>query len=256
MQFILQHPPFFYCNNFNEMVDFGSDYPITIIAESAYAGGITMQIKGISGSTSPQSAPSSNMQDPISDNIRKQIQDLQDRLKSVSQNQEMPPKEKLNKQKELRDQIANLKSQLTERQHQLRQEKLEKSREKQGQGEPESTARTSETGTVDGRTVSVLLSTDQQMNTVERMDSVKISMEGRAKALASEISLDQQRGLGVLSSKHEELADLERKIGKLGDAISGELGDINHEVENTENTEGNPSEREQDNHTSYIQHKL
>lgn len=180
--------------------------------------------------------------DPQSDSIRKQISELEKKLREISEDKTLSDKEKLNKQKDIREQIANLQNQLSQRQSEIREE-----RAKAGKGAKRADSAQAASGaekTADNAVRSALEANDK-LARLERSDLLKISMEGRARILENEVKTDEAAG-GALKSKKAELSDLKGRISEMNDGMGAMAGEINGADGGRKTAVGNPEDEEKE----------
>lgn len=86
-------------------------------------------INGIGAQPAMGGAGAAEQTDPTCKNLQQQIERLQQELKEVSANQEMPAEAKMKKRQELQKQISELQIQLRQRQIEVKREEREKKKE-------------------------------------------------------------------------------------------------------------------------------
>ncbi len=153
--------------------------------------------------------------DPASKNLQQQIDRLQQELKEISANQEMPAETKMKKRQDLQKQISELQIQLRQRQIDARREEREKKKAESSFDDMLGTKEQNGTNTVQNvglsaDSMTAMISADKSVKQANAQGSVAAKMEGKAHVLEQEIKLDGARG-GDTGAKQSELADLEAK---------------------------------------------
>lgn len=153
--------------------------------------------------------------DPASKNLQQQIDRLQQELKEISANQEMPAETKMKKRQDLQKQISELQIQLRQRQIDARREEREKKKEENSFDDLLGTKGPSgqnaqQSAGLSANTMTAMISADKSIKQANVQGSTAQKMEGKAHVLESEIALDSARG-GDTSRKQAELSDAEAK---------------------------------------------
>ena len=208
-----------------------------IIISGRYVGMQIQSMNGISNSTVFRAGGTAKNGDGETDSALKglesQIQHVQEQLQSLAENQDMSVEMKMERRKELQDQLAGLRSQLMQRRIQVQQEKRDKeNRELEAKAAEQAAALSKKTGStdpVDTLELKSLVSADKTIEQVETAESVRTSMTGRAGVLAGEIAADAARGVSV-AAKSAELAGLNAKISGIETANAGRLSGANEEA--------------------------
>ncbi len=216
-------------------------------------------VNGINTQPAMGGAGAGAQTDPASKNLQQQIDRLQQELKEISANQEMPAETKMKKRQDLQKQISELQIQLRQRQIDAKREEREKKQETNsfddmlGTKGKNGTNAAQSTG-LSANTMTAMISADKSVKQANMQGSVAAKMEGKAGVLEAEIKLDGARG-GDTSSKQAELADVEAAAQKaeasqlstlaeagetLQDAAKNEKSE-NKTVEGKEEKEGSES---------------
>lgn len=172
-----------------------------------------MNINGVSGAgMQPGMAGmgADGQMDPISKDLQKQIEKLQQDLKEISANQEMPTEAKMKKRQEIQKQISELEVQL--RQHQIEAKREERQKKKEessfddlmGAKSQERQNNSQNTGMSTG-SMEAMISAGQSVKQANTNGSIAKKMEGRASVVEVEIQLDGGRG----GSSNVELKEAE-----------------------------------------------
>ena len=162
-----------------------------------------------------------------SKNLQSQIANAQKQMQELSSNKEMSPEAKMEKRKEIQEQINELQNQL--RQHQLEQRKdnLQKSASSMedmlGGSRQNSQPLAGGTG-LSGGSMQAILSADSAMSQVKAQGAARSQMKGKAEVLKAEIKQDGARGANV-EKKQEQLAEIEARAQKLENVIVELSGD-------------------------------
>lgn len=182
----------------------------------------------------------SNRDDSRLKSLRQQIENVQEQLRKLQKNENMPLEQKMKKQQELQKQLKTLQQQYSQRELELQREKREKAakesakeaakqaEEQEARREHIRSKRRAERADKEGdgnadraavqdnhmsvTAVQGLLEADAAMTQADTVDGVKHDLEARARTLAGEIRMD---GSGSsVEKKTQELAELEAKIDK------------------------------------------
>lgn len=177
-----------------------------------------MNINGVSGAgmqpgMAGMGAGAADQADPVSKDLRRQIENLQKQLQELSANQDMPVEAKMKKRQEMQKQISELEIQLRQRQIEMKQEQTRKKKES-GNAVDELTGakqlekkRGEQNVGMSAGSMEALLSADASMKQADVHGSIATKMENRAGVLETEIKLDVGRGgSSNIEFKEEELA--------------------------------------------------
>lgn len=153
--------------------------------------------------------------DPASKNLQQQIDRLQQELKEISANQEMPAETKMKKRQDLQKQISELQIQLRQRQIDVKREEREKKKEANSFDDMLGTkdrngSNAAPSVGLSADSMTAMISADKSVKQASAQGNVAAKMEGKAHVLEQEIKLDSARGNDT-STKQSELADLEAK---------------------------------------------
>lgn len=154
-------------------------------------------VNGISAQPAPGGAKAGEQTDPACKNLQQQIDRLQQELKEISANQEMPAETKMKKRQELQKQISELQIQLRQRQIEVKREEAEKKRE----------ANAAQNAGLPTDNMTAMISAAQSVKQANVQGSTAKKMEGKANTLEAEMKLDGARG-GDTSRKQAELSDV------------------------------------------------
>ncbi|MBD5487804.1 MAG: hypothetical protein HDR13_03290 [Lachnospiraceae bacterium] len=179
---------------------------------------MSMNISGVSGAgmqpnMSGMGAGAADQMDPVSKDLRRQIEDLQKQMQELSANQEMPMETKMKKRQELQKQISELEIQLRQRQIEVKREENQKKKSngssfddllgtkpQEKQGGKQSTG-------MSAGSMEALISADVSMKQADVHGSIATKMENRVGVIETEIMLDSGRGgSSNIGLKEEELA--------------------------------------------------
>lgn len=137
--------------------------------------------------------------DPESKNLQQQIDRLQQELKEVSANQDMPADTKMKKRQEIQKQISELEIQL--RQHQIEARKEERQKKKEESSfddimgtKPQEKANANQNVGMSAGSMEAMISAGTSVKQANVNGSTAKKMEGKANVLEAEISLDGGRG--------------------------------------------------------------
>lgn len=137
--------------------------------------------------------------DPESKNLQQQIDRLQQELKEVSANQDMPADTKMKKRQEIQKQISELEIQL--RQHQIEARKEERQKKKEESSfddlmgtKPQEKVNANQNVGMSAGSMEAMISAGASVKQANVNGSTAKKMEGKANVLEAEISLDGGRG--------------------------------------------------------------
>lgn len=159
--------------------------------------------------------------------LQKQIVEVQEQLRQVNADKEMEPETKAEKTKALQQELQSLRQQMTQRKQEIRQEAQEKQAARQEESMKKDTR--AQKGMVDNETIQGIVTADHSLKESKAMRDTQKSLEGKARTLASEISLDSARN-GDTSAKQEQLSGLEEKISNINEKVADKLSDVNQKV--------------------------
>lgn len=198
-----------------------------------------MTLQGISGANGINNAQAGQIgmnqgTDSFTQNIKRQIANLQKQLQELSFNEEMSMEDKLKKRQEISQEINNLNNQLRQHQIEQRKEKQEAQSSSADNASGSNSERykntVGETSGISGASMQALILADSSMQQVQVQSKVKTHMEGQAGVLQAEIKQDAALR-GNTEAKEEKLAKLEDKINELTSEQMSALSEINKNLE-------------------------
>ena len=179
---------------------------------------MSMNISGVSGAgmqpnMSGMGAGAADQMDPVSKDLRRQIEDLQKQMHELSANQEVPMETKMKKRQELQKQISELEVQLRQRQMEVKREENQKKKSKESSFDdllgtkPQEKQSGKQSQGMSAGSMEALISADVSMKQADVHGSIATKMENRAGVIETEIMLDSGRGgSSNIEFKEEELA--------------------------------------------------
>lgn len=177
-------------------------------------------INGIGAQPAMGGAGAAEQTDPTCKNLQQQIDRLQQELKEVSANQEMPAEAKMKKRQELQKQISELQIQLRQRQIEVKREEREKKKEEssfddllgtKNQNGPNA----AQSVGLSADSMTAMISADQSVKQANVQGSTATKMEGRANVVEVEMQLDSGRGgSSNIDLKEAELSKLRETAEK------------------------------------------
>ena len=178
-----------------------------------------MIINGISGQSYGSKPFIMDMgSDSTGKNLQSQIANAQKQMQELASNKEMSPEDKMNKRKEIQEQINELQNQLRQHLIEQRKENLQRSTSSMedmlGGSRQNSQVSAGGTGMSSGN-MQAILSADSAMTQVKAQGSARAQVKGEAKVLKAEIKQDGARGANV-EKKQEQLAEIEFIIKIVG----------------------------------------
>ena len=177
-----------------------------------------MNISGVSGAgmqtgMTGMGAGAADQMDPVSKDLRRQIEDLQKQMQELSANQEMPMETKMKKRQELQKQISELEVQLRQHQMEVKREENQKKKSKESSFDdllgtkPQERQGGKQSVGMSAGSMEALISADVSMKQADVHGSIATKMEDRAGVIETEIMLDSGRGgSSNIGFKEEELA--------------------------------------------------
>lgn len=181
-----------------------------------------MTINGISGKNYGSKAFMMDMgSDSTSKNLQSQIANAQKQMQELASNKEMSPEAKIEKRKEIQEQINELQNQLRQHQIEQRKENLQKSAGSVEDmlGGSRHNSQTSVAGTgISSGSMQSILSADSEMTQVKAQGAARAQVKGETKVLKAEIKQDGARGVNV-EKKQEKLTRMEGRAQKLENVI-------------------------------------
>lgn len=203
-----------------------------------------MNINGIGGAGASQNttgitAGKSGQMDPESKNLQQQIEKLQNELKEVSANQDIPADTKMKKRQEIQKQISDLQIQL--RQHQIDARKAEREKKKEESSfddllgtKPQQKQENGSNIGLSAESMTAIVAADVSVKQANVYGSIARKMEGRANVLEVEMQLDGSRGgSSNVDLKESELADAKEAAQK---ATASQLDSLAQAGETLQNT--------------------
>ena len=183
-----------------------------------------MNVNGISGAGMQTGAAGRGIgggqMDTESKNLQQQIDRLQQQLKEVSANQDMPADTKMKKRQDIQKQISELQIQL--RQHQIEARKEERQKKKEESSfddlmgtKPQEKQGSAQNAGMSTDSMQAMISTDMSVKQANVNGSTAKKMEGKANILETEIKLDSARGSSSnVEYKEAQLAEAKEAAAK------------------------------------------
>ncbi|MDE7197457.1 MAG: FlxA-like family protein [Lachnospiraceae bacterium] len=174
-----------------------------------------MNVNGVNSTamqpnTTGMGAGSGGQTDSVSKDLQNQIEKLQQDLKEISANQDMPTEIKMKKRQEIQKQISELQIQL--RQHQMEVKKEERQKKKDESSfddlmgtKPQKKQDGTQNAGMSAGSMEAMISADVSVKQANVNGSTAKKMDGRANVLEMEIKLDGGRG----GSSNVELKEAE-----------------------------------------------
>lgn len=178
-----------------------------------------MNINGINGTSMPagtagMGAGSADQMDPVSKNLRNQIDGLKRQMQELAANQEMSADAKMKKRQDIQKQISELEIQLRQHQMEVKREQTRKKKEESNALDEMTGAKKQakqdggrQTGLSTG-SMEAMISADASLKQADVHGSTAQKMDNRAGVIETEIMLDRGRGgSSNIELKEAELAD-------------------------------------------------
>ncbi|MCM1334197.1 MAG: hypothetical protein NC084_09115 [Bacteroides sp.] len=209
-----------------------------------------MQISGIggvgAGGQKPEITPLKRQDHPEENALQAQLANKQKELQALSENEDLDPKQRLEKRKEIEAEIAELNNRL----QQMRNERLQgKDPEKTEEGSP---ARKRDGFAEEAEKTDALLAADQSVKQAKAQNASADRLKGKARVLRTEAKLDAGRGIGG-EKKLAEASSLESRAEKIKNESAEKLGNA-LKTEKTEASEKakETEEKEKEDETSDV----
>ncbi len=191
-------------------------------------------------SSGVQSSPvkAAAAEDALSKSIKEQIMRAQKQLQALAQDKEMPMEQKMEKRKEIQQQINDLNNQLRQHQLEVRKEKQQEKAEaaKPKQSDEQAAAKAGE------QTTRAMLAADSSLKQAKIQDNVATEATNKANILKSELKMT--KGDKVIAAKQQEIAELEQTAQNAENAQAQSLGEANKAIEELKNNHGAESSSE------------
>lgn len=207
-----------------------------------------MNINGIGGAgasrnTDGMTAGKSGQMDPESKNLQQQIEKLQNDLKEISANQDMPADTKMKKRQEIQKQISDLQIQL--RQHQIEAKKAEREKKREESSfddllgtKPQQKQENGFNIGMSAESMTAMVAADVSVKQANVHGSTAKKMEGRANVLEVEMKLDGGRGgSSNVDLKESELADAKEAAQKATASQLDSLAQAGETLQNASKSE-------------------
>lgn len=183
-----------------------------------------MKVSGINGSAQGITFRNQSKQDNYEKNIQKQIAALQEKMRNIGNDNEMPIEQKMNAKKEIQEQIQDLHSELQQYQMQKRQKEAAERQEAEKQAAMSSiqSGQSAETkaGISEAET-GVIISLSSAKEQIAGMKKIKTDLEGKLR----------------IAKTAEEREDLQGKIDKLNENIGRKIKESQDTMEQYQETE-------------------
>lgn len=188
----------------------------------------------VEGSGSIQGAVKAPATDSVSKNIRAQIMNAQKQLQELAANKDMEPEEKMERRKEIQQQIADLNQQLRQHEMEVRQEKQQQAKQAEkntqtAEKKAEKAQENKSAGLSQG-SMEAMISAGRTAQQSKVQGRVASEMKARKGVLESEIA-HAGRGAAV-GRKKESVADIETKLEDIAKSQAESLHKANEELKN------------------------
>jgi hypothetical protein len=173
-----------------------------------------------------------NSQDAQLKSIQDQITRVQKEMQKLAENKGMSLEQKMDKKKELEQQLQDLNKQALQRQSEIQKEQKAPKTQQQ---ESMQNSQESDADSMGAAKMQGIISAATAMAQVKTLGTVKNNMEGQAGVLGIEIKLDQERGASV-EHKEAKLADLQDKINSTASNMMKQISDVDKTLEESKNS--------------------
>lgn len=208
---------------------------------------------GLQPNTAGMGAGPGGQTDPVSKDLQNQIEKLQQDLKEISANQDMPTDAKMKKRQEIQQQISELQIQLRQHQIEVRKEERQKKKEESSFDDlmgtkPQEKQSVSQNIGMSAGNIEAMISADVSVKQANVNGGTAKKMEGRANVLEVEISLDRSRGgSSNVGLKEAELAKAKESAEKATASQMDSLAQASETLQNAakeDKTNGQENEDE------------
>jgi len=180
-----------------------------------------------------------NRKDNAIKGIEKQIKSIQEQMSKLSEKEGTSHEEKIDMQKKLKEQLEELNKKLI----QITIESQQKEREKTGKEMQQQVQDDDSVSNIREKNLILLSSSLKQ---ISLQSSIGTKMKGEARVLASEIKLDEGRGLDV-TSKKEDLAEINLKVENINKKMEEKLKTVNEKINKSNEKTNVKDDSEEDN---------
>ena len=203
-----------------------------------------MQVTGIqSGGNYGQQVNKQQSEDSVIKNAQSQIEALRKQLQQLAENEDMDPKTKASKKQEIQKQIADLNTQIRQRQAELRKEK--QSPKEPTRREIEKTAEENAKSEGIGFTKSTagsIISASNALENADNLTEIGNKLKGRARELKAEIKTDTARGAAT-GAKENELEKVNKGIKSTTESSAKVLGEADKELKTAAEIDSKTNEK-------------
>lgn len=214
-----------------------------------------MNINGIGGAGMQPNTTgmgAGGQMDSVSADLQKQIEKLQNDLREISSNQEMPVDTKMKKRQEIQKQISELEVQL--RQHQIEAKREERQKKKDESSFDDLMGTKSQEKQSSGQNIGMsagsmeaMISAGQSVKQANVGGSIAKKMEGRANVVEVEIQLDGGRGgSSNVDLKEAELSKLRETAEKATSSQMEALAQASETLQNAAKDEKTDEQKADD----------
>lgn len=183
-----------------------------------------MKVSGINGPAQSITLRNQSKQDNYEKNIQKQIATLQEKMRNIENDKEVPIERKINAKKEIQEQIQELQSELQQYQMQKRQKEAAERQEavKQASMNNYQTGQSAETKAgISQAETGVIISLSSTKEQIAGMKKIKTDLEGKLR----------------IAKTAEEREDLQGKIDKLNENIGRKIKESQDTMEQYQKTD-------------------
>lgn len=195
-------------------------------------GGMTdMGVTRIGMTVQGAASPRQSSQDNIENNIRKRIAALQEKMESISNDEEKTKEQKTKEKQATQEQIQNLNNELRQHQIQKSQEEAAKKQEaiKQAFQDAEKTSKESETAAIglEHQETGVMISLSGTKEHLEGLVRLRTNLEGKQRTAETKEEKDEYQ---------KKINRVEKGIGQKATIAASTISDL-HKTKNTKTVE-------------------
>lgn len=170
--------------------------------------------------------------DTLLESLKEQYRSYQEDLNSLSENAELTPEEKLEKRKELREQMESVADQISARQLQLQEQQKDKVEEEQKKRQDELKHQNKgEEEYKNQKHQEFLTETSLLMTEVHTLVKVRSKVKGEFGVATAELEVSMARPGEVSEGLHRRVSDTRKRLSSVELTYSDKLGKLNKTVE-------------------------
>lgn len=169
-------------------------------------------------------------EDGVSQGIQQQLENAKNQLQELADNKDLSPEEKMEKQKEIKAQIADLNNQYSKRQMELKEAEQKKQKQQlEEQVANSSPKQETDENVIDSKKMDQLTQASAVMDQVHSMNRIKTKLQGESNVAKIEQKLDASRG-NSSDLKAGMISNLESTVDSIEKKISVKMADMREDI--------------------------